>query len=138
MVSKVAGVIWMAVMGLTFALNVAFAADPAAVPIQVAPPVETVTVPKVAPLADKLLAQTCQILGLADAFNFHAEVLFDQVLPSAVKVQFAGAMDFALQRPDELVMDYHSDLGGKQLWYQNDTLTIFEPAASYVCEHQGA
>jgi len=82
--------------------------------------------PPIAPAADKLLAETCRVLGSADAFTFHAEVLFDQVLPSAVKVQFAGEINFALQRPDELAIDYQSDLGGKRLWYQNDTLTIFD------------
>src|SRR5208282_2464482 len=97
-----------------------------AAPTQVTPPVQAASIPKLAPRADELLFQTCQLLGSADAFSFHAEVLFDQVLPSAVKVQYAGEVDFALQRPDELAIDYHSDLGGKQLWYQNDTLTIFD------------
>jgi len=113
-------------MGVALALNVALAADPAATPTQVAPPVQAAPLPKVAPLADKLLTQTCQALGSAEAFSFHAEVLFDKVLPSAVKVQFAGEMNFALQRPDEIVVDYHSDLGGKEVWYQDDTLTIFD------------
>jgi hypothetical protein len=103
------------------ALNPALAAGPVATPPQVAP------LPKIAPLADKLLTGTCEVLGAADAFSFHAEVLFDQVLPSAVKVQYAGAIDFAVQRPDELAIDFHSDLGGKQLWYQKNTLTIFDP-----------
>jgi len=116
-----------AAMGAVFALNAALAANPTATPTQVAPRVQGAPVPKVAPLADKLLTQTCKVLGSADAFSFHAEVLFDQVLPSAVKVQFAGAIDFAVQRPDELAIDFHSDLGAKQLWYQKDTLTIFDP-----------
>ena len=55
------------------------------------------------------------------------------MLPHAVKVQYAAEMNFALQRPDELAVDYHSDLGGKKLWYQNDTLTIFdEPHEMYA------
>jgi hypothetical protein len=95
------------------------AAKPAAAPVPV--------IPKVLPLADKLLTQTCEALGSSDAFSFHAEVLFDQVLPSAVKVQYAGAIDFAVQRPDELSIDFHSDLGAKELWYQKDTLTFFDP-----------
>src|SRR5208282_6239864 len=97
-----------------------------AAPTQVTPPVQAASIPKLAPRADELLFQTCRVLGSADAFTFHAEVLFDQVLPSAVKVQFAGEINFALQRPDELAIDYQSDLGGKRLWYQNDTLTIFD------------
>ena len=79
------------------------------------------------PHAEQLLTQTCQVLGSADAFSFHAEVMFDKVLPAAVKVQFAGEMDFAVQRPSELAIDYKSDLGGKQLWYRNDSLTLLDP-----------
>ena len=81
----------------------------------------------VAPAAAKLINETCTTLGSAKSFSFHAEILFDQVLPSAVKVQFAAAMDFALQRPDEIAVDYRSDLGAKQVWYKGDTLTVFDP-----------
>ncbi len=118
--------------GILFALNPAFAADSAATPTQVASPVrkdasvQSVPSPKIAPLADKLLTRTCEVLGAADAFIAHAEVLFDQVLPSAVKVRFAGAIDFSLQRPDELAIAYQSNLGSKELWYHNNTLTILD------------
>jgi hypothetical protein len=84
--------------------------------------------PSIAPLADKLLTGACQALASAKAFTFHAEILFDELLPQAVKVQFAGALDFALQRPDELMVDYRSDLGSKTLWYQGTTLTILDPS----------
>jgi hypothetical protein len=110
-----------AVMGMALGLNAASAAEPSAHPAQAAP------APQVAPLADKLLTQACEVLGSAKAFSFHAEITFDQVLPPATKVQFAGAMDFALQRPGELAVDYQSDLGAKELWYQNGDLTIFDP-----------
>jgi len=65
------------------------------------------------PAADKILARACETLGAADAFSFHADVMFDQVLPGAVKVQYGGAMDYAVQRPGELAIVYRSDLGGK-------------------------
>ncbi len=82
----------------------------------------------IAPYADKLLTKACQALSSADAFSFHAEIMFDQVLPPDVKVQFAGAMDYAVQRPDELAVDYQSDLGAKELWYSDGTLTVLDPA----------
>jgi hypothetical protein len=84
--------------------------------------------PSIAPLADKLLTGACQALASSKAFTFHAEILFDELLPQAVKVQFAGAPDFALQRPDEVMVDYRSDLGSKMLWYQGTTLTILDPS----------
>ena len=51
--------------------------------------------PSIAPLADKLLTGACQALASSKAFAFHAEILFDELLPQAVEVQFAGALDFA-------------------------------------------
>jgi hypothetical protein len=134
---KPASAIYGAALTVLFTIGAALAAGwtplpavagpvPATTPIQDAPAVKASPGPEIDPLADKLLSRTCEVLGSADAFSFHAEVLFDQVLPSAVKVQFAGAIDFAVQRPDELVIDFHSDLGGKELWYQKDTLTIFD------------
>ena len=77
--------------------------------------------------ADKILAKACQTLGAADAFSFHADVMFDQVLPGVVKVQYGGAMDYAVQRPGELAIWYRSDLGGKDLWYGDGSLTLFDP-----------
>jgi hypothetical protein len=129
-----------AVMGVVLVLNGAMAADsftmlppvpspvPAVTPAPVASSEQTPQPPQVAPLADKLLSRTCEVLGAANAFSFHAEVLFDQVLPSEVKVQFAGEINFAVQRPDELGIDFHSDLGSKKLWYQKDTLTLLDGA----------
>jgi hypothetical protein len=115
-------------IGLTIAVMLAgtcmtFAADPAQTPSSSAQPQQS----RIAPRAEKLLTQSCHVLSSADAFSFHAEIMFDEVLPSAVKAQFAAAMDLSMQRPNELVVDYHSDLGAKQLWYSGDTLTIFDP-----------
>jgi hypothetical protein len=112
-----------AVLAIMIPLNAAIAAETANQP----PVTKAAPRPPVAPLADKLLTQACEVLGSAKAFSFHAEINFDQVLPSAVKVQFAAAMNLALQRPGDLAVDYRSDLGAKQLWYQNGDLTIFDP-----------
>ena len=119
-----------AAIGIALAVTGVFAAGPSAAATQAATPAPD-TAPGIDPYL--LLTKTCGALGSADAFSFHAEILFDQVLPHAVKVQYAAEMNFALQRPDELAVDYHSDLGGKQLWYQNGMLTIFdEPHMMYA------
>src|ERR1700689_5389530 len=119
-----------ATIGIALTFTGVSAAGPSAMATQAAAPAQDAP-PGIDPYL--LLTKTCGALGAADAFSFHAEVLFDQVLPHAVKVQYAAEMNFALQRPDELMVDYHSDLGGKQLWYQGDTLTIFdEPHEMYA------
>src|SRR5437588_12683689 len=70
--------------------------------------------PSIDTQAVQLLQRACDELANANAFTFHAEVMFDQVLQSGVKLQFAGAVDYAVQRPNELAVDYESDLGGKR------------------------
>ena len=49
------------------------------------------------------------------------------MLPSNVKLQFAAAANYAVQRPDQLAVEFHSDLGGKEIWYDGTTVTIFDP-----------
>jgi hypothetical protein len=83
--------------------------------------------PKIDPRADQLLSRSCEDLGSSKAFTFHAEIAFDKVLPSNVKLQFAAAADYAIQRPDQLAVEFHSDLGGKQIWYNGTTVTILDP-----------
>ena len=60
--------------------------------------------------------------------TYHAEVNFDSVLPSYVKLQYAAEMDTAIKRPNELAIIYKSDLGAKAIWYDGNTLTIYDPA----------
>jgi uncharacterized protein DUF2092 len=72
--------------------------------------------PNIDSRADQLLGRSCDDLGSSKAFTFHAEITFDQVLPSNVKLQFAAAAEYAVQRPDQLAVEFHSDLGGKQIW----------------------
>jgi hypothetical protein len=115
-----------AAIAVAFSLSGAFAAESSPTATQGAASSPSTSAPKIDPRAVELLTNACNALGSAEAFSFHAEVLFDQVLPSAVKVQFAGEINFAVQRPDELAIEYQSDLGAKQLWYQDDTLTIFD------------
>jgi len=82
--------------------------------------------PNIDPQAMEILQRTCHELASPKAFTFHAEVMFDEVLQSGVKLQFAGALDYAVQRPNELAVDYESDLGGKRLWYDGKTVTLFD------------
>jgi len=107
--------------------------EPSAAPAAEAPAPEAEAIPPasthpggIVPKADKLLTRACEALASASAFSFHAEILFDEVLPPDVKVQFAGAMDYAVQRPDELAIEFHSDLGAKRLWYSGGNLTILD------------
>lgn len=83
--------------------------------------------PNIDPRAEQLLNRSCEDLSASKAFTFHAEITFDKVLPSNVKLQFAAAADYAVQRPDQFAVDFHSDLGGKEIWYDGTSVTIFDP-----------
>ena len=88
---------------------------------------------QVDPHAQQILRRACTVLAQSDAFTFHAEITFDRVMPLQVKLQFAGASDFAVRRPNALAVDYESDLGAKRLWYNGKTLTIFDaPSMTYA------
>ncbi len=80
------------------------------------------------PHALEILGRVCEALSSAKAFTYHAEINFDSVLPSDVKLQFAAAMDVAIQRSDHLAVTYASDLGGKRVWYNGKTVTVLDPA----------
>lgn len=82
--------------------------------------------PGVDPLAADLLRRMSETLRAPPAFALHAEIVYDDVLRSGRKLQFAAALDAALRRPDGLFLDYRSDLGGKQLWYDGKTFTLLD------------
>ncbi|HTQ25959.1 MAG TPA: DUF2092 domain-containing protein [Candidatus Binataceae bacterium] len=70
------------------------------------------------PEAEKILRGACSTLAEAKSFTLHAEIAFDQVLlPTRLKLQFAAAADYAVKKPNQLALDYASDLGTKSLWY---------------------
>jgi hypothetical protein len=80
---------------------------------------------------DRLLRQMSAYIGSADEFTFHADILFDHVLPSGQKLQFAAAQEVALQRPGRLYIDYRGDLGDRRLWYDGKSITLFDPATPF-------
>jgi len=79
------------------------------------------------PQVRAVLNRVCSELSSARTITYHAEINFDSVLPSGVKLQYAAAMDTAIKRPDHLAIDYKGDLGAKAIWYDGRTLTIFDP-----------
>jgi len=96
-----------------------------------AAPAATTATPVVVEQADRLLRQMGEYLGSADQFTFHADILFDHVLPSGQKLQFAASEDVALQRPDRLYVEWSSDLGDRQFWYDGKTVTLYDPTTPF-------
>jgi hypothetical protein len=76
--------------------------------------------------ADALLRRMGDTLRHAKAFKFHAEITFDDVLPSGQKIQYAGAMEGFVRRPNRLYVAYQDDLSAKEFWYDGKTATLVD------------
>jgi len=87
--------------------------------------------PVVAKEADRLLRDMGSYLAAADEFTFSAEVSFDHVLPTGQKIQFGGVEDVGIQRPDRAYVDWQSDLGTRQLWYDGASVTVVDPSTPF-------
>jgi hypothetical protein len=84
-----------------------------------------------APSPEALLRQMSAELEKAQTFRFHAEINFDYVLRSGQKVQYAGAADVAVKRPDGVFVDYRDDVSAKRFWYDGKTGTLLDPASGF-------
>jgi hypothetical protein len=84
--------------------------------------------PIIDPQVRQVLTRACDELASARTMTYHAEINFDSVLASGVKVQYAAELDAALKRPNRLAISYKGDLGAKAIWYNGTTLTIYDPA----------
>jgi hypothetical protein len=84
----------------------------------------------VAPSPEELLRQMSVTLKDAGSFRFHAEINFDDVLVSGQKLQYAGAVDVTVRRPNGVYVDYRDDLSAKRFWYDGKTGTLLDVARS--------
>jgi hypothetical protein len=87
--------------------------------------------PAVAEQAEQLLKQMGAYVGSAEQFTFHADITFDHVLPSGQKLQYSAAEDVALQRPGGVYIEWSSDLGDRQFWYDGKSVTVYDPATPF-------
>jgi hypothetical protein len=65
-------------------------------------------------------------LAAAKAFTVDAEIVYDEVMHSGRKLQFAAAIEAAVRRPGGLAIEFRSDLGGKKLWYDGKSFTLLD------------
>jgi hypothetical protein len=94
-------------------------------------PTANAAAPVVAEQADRLLKEMSDYIGAADQFTFHADISFDHVLPSGQKLQYAATEDVALERRGRLYVEWHSDLGDRQFWYDGKSITLYDPAVPF-------
>ena len=66
---------------------------------------------------DDLVRGMASLLSSAQSFTLHIEKSFDVVLTDGAKVQYSGAADIAIRRPDKIYVVYGDDVSAKELWY---------------------
>ena len=66
---------------------------------------------------DGLLKAMTDTLTGATSITMHVEKTFDDILVSGHKVQYSGAIDIALRRPDRLYVSYGDDFASREVWF---------------------
>jgi hypothetical protein len=76
--------------------------------------------------ADRLLKDMAGYLKAAREFSFHAEISYDDLLPSGQKILLSAEQDVAVRRPDRLYSHYRGETGRKRFWYDGKTITLLD------------
>ena len=74
-----------------------------------------------------LLREMSEFLRKQQSLAFHSEVNFE-LYEDDQKLQFAGAVDVRIRRPNRLSIDYRDDLASRRVWYDGSKLTLLDPA----------
>lgn len=80
--------------------------------------------PIIDPQVDKIMHQMSNVLQQAKEFSFTADVVIENVLPTGQKLQFIGATNLSIRRPNKIYARYLGDYEDKQLWYDGKKLTL--------------
>ncbi len=95
--------------------------------VAVAADAETLTV-------DGLMRRMAQTLAGSQAFSVHVEKTFDDVLVTGPKLQYSGALDIEVRRPDRFNVSYGDDLSAKEVWYDGERLVVVDLRAGVYGE----
>lgn len=83
--------------------------------------------PLIAAQVDRMMRDTSDYLKAAQQLSFHAEITYDDLLPTGQKIQLAASYDVAVRRPDRVYTEYWGDVGGRRFWYDGKTITLYDP-----------
>ena len=94
-----------------------------AMPALAAEPVE----PLIEERARAELQAMSEYLRGSKSFSFHADIQYDDVLPSGQKIAFAAEADIALRRPNGIHAVQVADTGARRLWFDGKAITLLDP-----------
>jgi hypothetical protein len=73
-----------------------------------------------------VLQDMARVLKSTESFTVYVEKVFDEVQHDGSKVQYAGAADVSIRRPDRFHVDYGDDISAKEAWYDGEHFTLLE------------
>lgn len=76
-----------------------------------------------------LIKAMADTLAGAKAITVHVEKAFDDVLVTGEKLQYSGAIDITLRRPDGFHLDYIDDLSALETWYDGKNVVLVDHQA---------
>lgn len=78
------------------------------------------------PDADETMLRMSSLMASLRSFTLHIEKTFDVVQDDGAKVQFSGAADIAVRRPNRIYVDYGDDVSAKEFWYDGTRFTLVD------------
>lgn len=78
------------------------------------------------PEVEALLKKMSDLIKNSKEFSFHAEIIYDDILPSGQKIQFAAAQNVNVKRPDKVFATYQSDVESREFWYDGKDFTLLD------------
>jgi hypothetical protein len=81
---------------------------------------------KIDPKADSLLKEMSDFFGSKYKYTFKAEIMFDEILDSGRKLQRSASEKVFVQKPNKVYIEYISDVGGQNFWYDDSNVTILD------------
>jgi hypothetical protein len=115
------GQVGLVILFLGCTLSCASSGDPAS---SSAP--ERTGTPATAGSPSTLLRSMTDYLAAQESFSFHAETNFE-IFEQGQTLQFAGAADIAIRRPDGMAIDYRDDLSARRVYYDGSHLILVDP-----------
>jgi hypothetical protein len=70
-----------------------------------------------------LKAMTDTLTG-ATSITLHVEKTFDDILETGQKVQYSGAIDIALRRPDRIYVSYGDTFASREVWFDGNQFVL--------------
>ena len=65
-------------------------------------------------------------LKSADAFSFHADITYDEIIATGEKAKYGAVSDLSVRRPNRLLVVNNGDEFRRQVFYDGKTITLFD------------